>query len=179
MDSGDFYWNCGIFVWRAAAILEALEKFEPQTRGRLNTIAAAIDTPDYERVLGEEFPGVNPESVDVAVLERADQVAVLEAPFDWDDVGSWGALRRLLGDGDDAGNTVDAARFHASGAKDCTVRVVPAPGEARPHLVCALDVEDLIIVHTPDATLVARRGDENAVKRLIGELKDRGWDEYL
>ena len=178
LDRGTFYWNCGIFVWRTKTILDALERFEPQTFSRLQTIAAAIGTENYDAVLAEEFPGVNPESVDVAVLERADQVAVLEAPFDWDDVGSWGALRRLLGEGEH-GNTVDAAAFHASGAKDCTVRVVPGKDETRPHLVCALDVEDLIIVHTPDATLVAKRGDENAVKRLIGELKERGLEEYL
>ena len=173
LDSGEFYWNCGIFTWRAAAILDALEEYEPNTRARLATIAGAVGTADYERVVAEQFPECDSVSVDNAVLERTNNACVLEAPFDWDDVGSWGALRRLLGEDSD-GHAVDAAKFVSLESKNCTVRDTTGG-----HLVCALGVEDLIIVHTADATLVAKRGDENAVKRLISELKDRGLEDYL
>ena len=173
LDGGDFYWNCGIFTWRAAAILDALAEYEPNTRARLETIAAAVGTDGYEDAVAEQFPECDSVSVDNAVLERTDNACVLEAPFDWDDVGSWGALRRLLGE-DERGHSSDAAKFVSLESKNCTVR--DTTGE---HLICALGVENLIIVHTADATLVARRGDENAVKRLIGELKARGLEEYL
>ena len=173
IDSGDFYWNCGIFTWRAAAILAALETHEPNTRARLSAIAGAVGTDRYEETVAAEFPECDSVSVDNAVLERTDRACVLEAPFDWDDVGSWGALRRLLGE-DEHGHSTDAAKFVSLESENCTVR-----DTTDGHLICALGVEDLIIVHTADATLVAKRGDENAVKRLIAELKDRGLEEYL
>ena len=173
LDSGEFYWNCGIFTWRAAAILEALAEYEPNTRKRLTKIAGTVGTPHYEGTVDTEFPECDSVSIDNAVLERTDAACVLEAPFDWDDVGSWGALRRLLGE-DEQGHSADAKKFVSLESKNCTVR--DTTGE---HLICALGVEDLIIVHTADATLVAKRGDENAVKRLIGELKERGLEEYL
>ena len=173
IESGDFYWNCGIFTWRASAILDALAEHEPNTRARLSKIAGAVGTADYERTVAAEFPACDPVSIDNAVLERTNKACVLEAPFDWDDVGSWGALRRLLGEGEH-GHSADAAKFVSLESNNCTVRDTTGN-----HLICALGVEDLIIVHTADATLVAKRGDENAVKRLIGELKDRGLEEYL
>ena len=178
IDSGDFYWNCGIFTWRAAAILDALAEYEPNTRARLSTIADAVGTPDYEATVEREFPRCDSVSVDNAVLERTDSACVLEAPFDWDDVGSWGALRRLLGE-DEHGHSADAPKFVSLESNNCTVRDTTSTKDGGGHLICALGVEDLIIVHTADATLVAKRGDENAVKRLIGELKERGLEEYL
>ena len=171
--AGDFYWNCGIFTWRASAILDALAEFEPDTRAKLETIAGAVGSEDYDAVVAAEFPACDPVSIDNAVLERTGDACVLEAPFDWDDVGSWGALRRLLGEGEH-GHSSDAAKFVSLESKNCTVRDTTGG-----HLICALGVEDLIIVHTADATLVAKRGDENAVKRLIGALKDRGLEDYL
>ncbi|NNJ26591.1 mannose-1-phosphate guanylyltransferase [Alienimonas chondri] len=171
--SGDFYWNCGIFTWRADAILDALAEYESNTRARLETIAGVVGSDRYDEVVAEQFPQCDSVSIDNAVLERTDAACVLEAPFDWDDVGSWGALRRLLGE-DEQGHSSDAAKFVSLESKDCTVRDTTGK-----HLICALGVEDLIIVHTADATLVAKRGDENAVKRLIGELKERGLEEYL
>ena len=173
LDGGEFYWNCGIFTWRASAILGALAEHEPNTRARLETIAGAVGTDRYEDAVAEQFPKCDAVSIDNAVLERTDKACVLEAPFDWDDVGSWGALRRLLGE-DERGHAVDAAKFVSLESKNCTVRDTTGG-----HLICALGVEDLIIVHTADATLVAKRGDENAVKRLISELKDRGLEDYL
>ena len=178
LDSGEFYWNCGIFTWRAAAILAALSEYEPITRAKLASIAAAVGTDDYERAVADYFPACDSVSIDNAVLERTNKACVLEAPFEWDDVGSWGALRRLLGEDGD-GHSVDAPRFVSLDSKNCTVRDATAGDGGGGHLICALGVEDLIIVHTADATLVAKRGDENAVKRLIGELKTRGLEDYL
>ena len=177
IDAGNFYWNCGIFTWRAAAILDALAEYEPNTRARLANIAETVGTDRYEAAVETEFPACDSVSVDNAVLERTDSACVLEAPFEWDDVGSWGALRRLLGE-DEHGHSVDAAKFVSLESRNCTVRDTTAR-DGGGHLICALGVEDLILVHTADATLVAKRGDENAVKRLIGELKERGLEEYL
>ncbi|MEQ9408603.1 MAG: mannose-1-phosphate guanylyltransferase [Fuerstiella sp.] len=169
--AGNFYWNCGIFCWRADTILKQLETFQPETHQRLQTLAEAIGTDRYDAVLAEQFPQMNSVSIDVAVLEQATGVTVIEAPFTWDDVGSWLAVPRLIGQ-DPNGNTVDGP-FAGVDTKNCIVRSTPD------HLIATLGVDDLIIVHTEDATLVARRQDSERIKDLLQELKQRGDDQYL
>ncbi len=168
---GGFYWNCGIFVWRADRILRALAEYEPQIHERLLRLKEALGTESWQSSLESEFPQMNSISIDYAVLERADDVFVLEAPFEWDDVGSWQALTRLLGTDWD-GNTVDGP-FCGLNTKGCIVRT------SKDHLVATIGLEDCIVVHTPDATLVARKDDENAVKQLTALLEERGHEQFL
>jgi len=170
-DSGDFYWNCGIFCWKAAAILDQLAQHEPDMHERLTRLAATIGTPDYEVALEAEFPHMNRVAIDCAVLERADQVCVIEAPFHWDDVGSWLAVPRLAGT-DDQENTFDGL-VRSIDTKSCIVRTTDD------HLVATLGIEDCIIVHTADATLVARRDDSERVKELLELLKEQGDVAFL
>jgi len=110
-------------------------------------------------------------SIDYAVLERADTVAMLEAPFSWDDVGSWQALGRLRG-ADGAGNTVEGAYCGVNSGR-CIVRTTAD------HLVATIGMSDCIVVHTPDATLVARKDDEESIRRLIEILRERGYERFL
>ena len=171
VDEGSYYWNCGIFVWKAARILELIAEYEPAIYERLQSLQEAIGTPQWTAALDAEFPQMNSISIDYAVLERAQDVCVMEAPFDWDDVGSWHALARLLGD-DAQGNTLDGNVCQVD-SNGCIVR---SPGD---HLIAIAGVQDLIIVHTPDVTLVARKDDENAVRNLVAELEARGHSQYL
>lgn len=171
LQQGTYLWNCGIFIWRAETILQELERHEPELHAGLTRLRKALDTPLGEAAIAEEFPRLKSISIDYAVLERAANVFVLEAPFEWDDVGSWEALSRLNGvDGD--GNTLGGVHCSLD-SRGC---IVQTSGE---HLVATIDVEDLLIVHTPDATLVARRGDEQSLRKLIDELRSRGLDRYL
>jgi mannose-1-phosphate guanylyltransferase len=172
VSSGRFYWNCGIFVWRVERILRAMAEYEPEIHGRLMALRAAVGRPGWNELLAAEFPQMKSISIDYAVLERAAGVAVLEAPFDWDDVGSWQALVRLLGR-DSEGNTVDGL-FCGVDAHGCIIRSTEAN-----HLVAVADVDDLIIVHTPDATLVARRDDEAGLRKLVEQLATLGHDRFL
>ncbi|HEV3418015.1 MAG TPA: mannose-1-phosphate guanylyltransferase, partial [Pirellulales bacterium] len=103
--AGNFYWNSGIFIWKARTILEALERHEPEMHGHLRTIAAAERTADFAAVFAREFAAIRGVSIDYAVMEKARNVAVIEAPFEWDDVGSWHAIARLRGV-DAQGNTI-------------------------------------------------------------------------
>ncbi|HUE69883.1 MAG TPA: mannose-1-phosphate guanylyltransferase [Pirellulaceae bacterium] len=169
--AGNFYWNSGIFVWQARTILDAIAKHEPEMAARLSTIRQAIGTPDYPDVLEREFTAIQGKSIDYAVMERHSQVAVIEAPFAWDDVGSWQSLARTLG-ADEAGNTIVGKHLgiRTSGT------IVRTTGD---HLVATLGVSDLIVVHTPDATLVASKHDEEAIRELVKELQQRGWQEFL
>lgn len=172
VEAGRFYWNCGIFVWRADRILASLEDFEPEIHAHLMTLREALGTDRFADVLAAEFPQMKSISIDYAVLERAEDVCVLEAPFEWDDVGSWPALERLIGT-DEAGNTIDAT-FVGLGARGCIVRSTDEE-----HLIAAAGLEDCVIVHTPDATLVARKSDENALRELVRLIEERGYERFL
>ncbi len=171
LDSGDFYWNCGIFVWRADRILEAIKELEPKIHERLTQLATAIGSDGWQSELETQFPQMKSISIDYAVLERSECVSVVEAPFEWDDVGSWQALPRLM-ESDENGNTIDA-QFCGIDTEGCIIR---APDG---HLIATVGLKDFIVVHTPDATLVAPRGDEEAVKKLVELLNERGETEFL
>jgi len=167
----DYYWNCGIFVWRADAILRALAEYEPEIAARCDQLRPMIGTRQWDAGLAEIFPSMPSISIDYAVLERAKSVFVLPAPFQWDDVGSWQALPRFLPHDND-GNTV-AATHCGIETHGCIIA-----GE-KDHLIATFGVKDLIIIHTPTVTLVADRRDENSIRELIAEVDRRGLHEYL
>jgi mannose-1-phosphate guanylyltransferase len=169
--SGGFYWNSGIFIWRARTIDDALARFEPEMHRRLTAIAGAYGQPDFNSVFATEFAAIRGKSIDYAVLEHSENVVVVEAPFSWDDVGSWQALARLC-ESDSNGNTVVGEHLGLS-TQGCIIR---SEGS---HLIATLGMKDCIIVHTPDVTFVARKQDEESVRKIVEMLKAQGREEYL
>lgn len=169
---GTFYWNAGIFVARAETLVGALRTFEPDLMCTIAAIAERTDDPSFAATLAERFPGVTAKSIDYAVMERYPQVSVIEATFEWDDVGNWLALERMRSQDVD-GNTVDAERFLGLNTTGSIIRA------AGGHLVVTLGVQDLIVVHTPDATLVANKRDESALRQIVEQLEIRGWTDVL
>ena len=91
--TGNFLWNAGIFVWQAKTIIEALAEHQPVCLEHLRRIADNWETPQRNEVFSEEFAAIKGVSIDYAVLEHATEVAVIEAPFTWDDLGGWSAVR--------------------------------------------------------------------------------------
>ena len=171
VDSGEYYWNSGIFVWRAATILDALRKRQPEMLAHLEKIADTWDTKDRRNVFEREFAAIKPISIDYAVMEHATDVAVIEAPFEWDDLGGWQSLARLLGS-DANGNTI-VGKHLGLGTSGTIVRT---DGE---HLIVTLGIKDCIIVHTPNATLVADRHSEEQIRQVVKRLEELGWSDYL
>ncbi|MEN0109877.1 MAG: sugar phosphate nucleotidyltransferase, partial [Planctomycetota bacterium] len=169
--SGSFYWNSGIFVWRAKTILDALRERQPETLAHLETIVEAWGKPGGDEVFEREFAAIDGVSIDYAVMEHATNVAVIEAPFEWDDLGGWQSLPRRLG-ADADGNTIVGKHL---GLKT-TGSIVRTSDD---HLVATIGVEDLIVVHTDGATLVANKHDEESIRKIVKELESRGWEECL
>ncbi len=169
--SGQYYWNSGIFVWHARTILDALAEHQAELFEHLKQIESAWGTDQYNAVLEREFTAIRGISIDYAVMEHATDVAVIEAPFDWDDVGSWQSLSRLQGT-DDAGNTV-IGRHLGVNTRGTIVR---SDGD---HLVVTLGLRDCIVVHAPDATLVANKHDEESIREVVRRLEEQGWNDFL
>jgi mannose-1-phosphate guanylyltransferase len=169
--AGTYLWNAGIFVWKAATIIAALDERQPECMAHLRRIAAAWDTPTRDTVFATEFAAINGISIDYAVLEHARDVAVIEAPFGWDDLGGWSAVARQRS-ADAEGNTAVGRHLGI----DSTGTVIQTDND---HLVVTLGLTDILVVHTADATLVAHRAHEEAVRKVVTELEKRGWNEYL
>jgi mannose-1-phosphate guanylyltransferase len=169
--SGKYYWNSGIFVWRAATVLGELQARQPELVTAVRRIAAASETARYDEVLAAEYPSLVKLSIDIAVMEKAKEVLVVRAPFVWDDVGSWLALeRRHPQDAQD--NTILAE--HA-GIETYNCIIAGEPGK----LIATVGVSDLVIIQDGDAILVAQRHDETNLKKLVESLKERGLEKYL
>lgn len=169
--TGEYYWNSGIFVWRAAAIMRALQELQPQLLAAIERIVDAWPTPQGNAVFEREYTALNKISIDYAVLEQAPDVLTVQAPFRWDDIGSWLALeRRHPQDAD--GNTVLAAHCGVN-TKNCLV--VADAG----LLVATVGVDNLLIVQDGNAILVADRREEGAIRQIVELLKKKGLEKYL
>lgn len=171
VDSQDYYWNSGIFAWKAQTILDALDQFAPAISSHITTISRTIGTPEFNHAFQREFAAMEGKSIDYAVMEHYQNVAVIEAPFQWDDLGSWRSLARLHGT-DDESNT-RLGRTLTVATSNSIVR------STDDHLVATIGLDNIIVVHTPDATLVARRDDEEAVREVVRLIEEKGWHEYL
>jgi mannose-1-phosphate guanylyltransferase len=169
--SGEYCWNSGIFAWRAAAILKQLEEHQPRLRAAVARIADAWAGAQSDSVFRHEYDKLDKISIDFAVLEKAREVLVIEAPFRWDDVGSWLALERLHPQ--DADNNTVLADHSGIRSRNCVV-----VGEAG-RLIATVGVENLLIVQEGDAILVADRRDEAGIRQLVELLKKKGLDKYL
>ena len=171
LNAGTFLWNSGIFVWKAKTIMAELKQNEPAMHQQLVTIGEAIGTPEFEAVFQREFAAIEGRSIDYAVMEKAKDVVVIEAPFDWDDLGSWQAISRLRGV-DPSGNTVVGKHL----GLDTTGTIVRTSDD---HLVVTIGLDDCIVVHTPDATFVANKHREESVREIVKTLEENGWKEHL
>jgi mannose-1-phosphate guanylyltransferase len=169
--SGDFYWNSGIFIWKAKTILDALRERQPEMLQHLESIGDAWGTPQQHEVFTREFSLIKGISIDYAVMEHAENVAVIEAPYDWDDLGTWQSLARLAG-ADRFDNTIIGRHL----GMNTTGTIVRTDDE---HLVVTVGLTDCLVVHTPEATLVANKHDEEAIREIVKLLETRGWTEYL
>ena len=166
---GDHLWNAGLFAFRPEAMSAAIARHLPALASGVDRLASAWGTPSWVAALGELYAGLPRISIDYGVMEKVQDALLLPLPLRWDDVGAWDALARLL-PMDAAGNVAQGQEIILDGRN----LIVSATG----GMVAAKGVADLIIVHTPDVTLVCRRDDAEGVKALVAELEQRGLGRY-
>jgi mannose-1-phosphate guanylyltransferase len=174
LDSGEYLWNSGMFVWRASTVLEALAEHLPATAEGLARVVAAPAGPRRDAVLAELFPTLPRISVDYAVLEPAatepGRVLVADLDADWLDVGSWPALAGTLAT--EAGDAVRGLSVVVDGGGNIVFSDDPD------HLVALVGVRDCVVVHTADVTMVCPVADAERVKRLLAEVEARYGSRY-
>lgn len=161
--SGRHAWNSGMFAWRTGTILREIESRLPETRAAVRKLAAAWYGPDGPRAAAELYPTLQRTSIDFAVMEHAKNVLVVESDFDWHDVGNWTALEKILRR--DEGGNVRAATYTA--LTDSRDSIVVSEGD---HLIAAIGMENLIVVHSENATLICHRDRIQEIRNLVAKL---------
>ena len=162
----EFYWNAGMFFWRLSSLLSELNHTSPKHHDALLEIAQYLASGE-EQQAEELFCTLPDISIDYALMEGAKNVAMVEAAFEWDDLGSWDALDRYMVK-DARGNSFvgDAILLHSA---DCMVH-----NESKNMTVCVLGGYDLMVITTDDAVLVCNRDQAQSVRAVVDELKRRG-----
>ncbi|OGR31044.1 MAG: mannose-1-phosphate guanylyltransferase/mannose-6-phosphate isomerase [Desulfuromonadales bacterium GWC2_61_20] len=169
--SGDYFWNSGMFLFKASTYLEALAGFAPDILAacRRSFTGASRDL-DFVRLEAAAFSTCRSDSIDYAVMEKADNGVMLPLAADWSDVGSWSALWEI-GSKDAAGNHVEGDVL-AVATSGCYLK-------ASSRLLAAVGLEDLVVVETADAVMVAHRDKVQEVKKIVEALKAAGRSEAV
>lgn len=172
ISSGEYYWNSGMFAWRAATILGELRRHLPHSHAAFMEIAAAWNTDARADKLQLLYPTLMKVSVDFAIMERAQRVLVVEMDCNWVDVGSWTALESLQ-DPDENGNVKVCRNASHLGSRG---NITVAEDD---HLIATIGVDDLVIVHSADATLICTKRDSQGLKELVDKLRKEFGEQYI
>ena len=169
LDAGDYYWNSGLFLFRAGAYLDELAALQPaMVRACRAAVEGAVADLDFTRLDAEAFAAAPADSIDYAVMEHTRAAAVVPLEAGWSDVGAWSTLWEI-GERDGDGNLLTGDVI-AEGVRDSYIR-------ADGPLIAALGVSDLVVVGTEDAVLVADRGRVQDVRGLVRRLEAEGRPE--
>jgi mannose-1-phosphate guanylyltransferase len=163
VDSGNYSWNSGMFIWKVDRILKEFQQQMPGFFEKLSEIKEVLDSLTYPQILDQIWPTVEKQTIDYGIMENAEDVIVIPVEIGWNDIGSWGSLFDLS-PLDEDGNLVVGNPLNIDTKRTLIY------GEKR--LIATLGVEDLIIIDTEDALLVCSRDREQDVKAIVDQLKN-------
>ena len=165
LESGQYLWNSNMFVWKARTILDLFAKFEPEMYALLERIGTAAKVGREADVIAQIYPQMKNIAIDHAIIERASDIATLQADIEWSDIGAWGALTDVL-PVDENGNLLRGDVLSLN-AKNTTVY------GGKDKIIALVDVENLIVVDTGDALLIVPRDGSQRVKNVVAALDER------
>jgi mannose-1-phosphate guanylyltransferase len=171
LQSGNYLWNGGIFVFRADAILKALGEHMPEMQKGLEALRKSVGKRTYAGVLKRVFPKLPSQSIDYGVMERAKNIAVLPGDFGWSDVGSFAAIPEVR-PADAHGNVVSGEGAVLVDCKGCVVLAQKRP-------LAVIGLTDTVVVDSGDAVLVVPRSRSQDVRQVVEALKTLKLDKYL
>ena len=169
LGQGDMFWNTGIFIWKASTILAEIRRFLPDLFEGLQEIERKIGTDQEAETLRKIYLRLPSISIDYAVLEKSDRLAVIPSDMGWEDVGSWNALDQVLPKDPD-GNIITGNVINIASHKSIVY--------AGKRLVAVVGLEGIVVADTDDATLICAKERAQEVKQVVETLKKRNGDEY-
>ena len=168
---GDYYWNSGMFVWRASVILAEIQRHLPEVYRIVQAILAGSRAAgSFQQAVEEHFAAMPAISIDYGVLEKSDRVSLIPCDIGWNDVGSWHAVHEISAK-DASGNTLQGNVV----ALDCRNSLI----RAEKRLVAAIGVEDLCVIETADAVLISKSDQTQRVREVVDTLEQRGATEHI
>ena len=173
LDTGQYFWNSGMFVWKAKTILANLQKFLPEATEPLTRIQADWGGPNQQQTLQDWFVKLPKISIDFAVMEKADKVHAIKLDCRWLDLGSFAALADIISP--DTDNNIVISDTNE--LLDCKNSIVVT--EDKGHLIAAIGLENMVIAHSPDATLVCRIDQTDKLKELLELIKQHAGEKFL
>ncbi len=171
--SGEYSWNSGMFIWRADRAMRDFERHQPAIYAMCSYLQSAATAPDYEDKLADIWETMPRLSIDFAIMEKADNIAVIPDDIGWSDVGNWTSLYDILPQ-DSFGNCIKGAASDIRVILDTRDTLVFSD-----RLAVAIGVEDLVVVDTEDALLVCHKDRTQDVKQVVDYLRENGNEEYL
>ena len=170
INSSEFLWNTGIFVWKAENILLQMKTFMCELHDSLDAIYDSLGTTQYETVLNREWELIQPESIDYGILEKAKNVYIIEADYQWNDLGSWHSLFTVL-------TKNKKTNYHDGDviSVQSENNLVISPN----RLTAVVGVNNMAIINLDDATLIVPHDKSEAVKDVVNMLKTMNKSEYL
>ncbi len=169
--SGEYLWNSGMFFWRATLICELFERFLPRLYNKMAVMDGKYGTEESIEILREIYPTLEKISVDYGIMERVSEALVIKGDFGWNDIGSWETLGSVFAP--DENDNVIKATIVTENTKSCIVY------SESDKMIATIGVCDLVIVDTEDALLVADKGQVQNVKKLVEQLKEKGYTNLL
>ncbi len=173
LNSDQYFWNSGMFVWKAKTILANLQKFLPEATEPLAKIQADWGSPNQQQTLQDWFVKLPKISIDFAVMEKADRVYAIKLDCRWLDMGSFAALADIISS--DKDNNIVVAG--TSELLDCKNSIIVT--EEKGHLIAAIGLENMVVAHSPDATLVCYIDQTQRLKELLELIKQHAGEKFL
>ncbi|MCK5075237.1 MAG: mannose-1-phosphate guanylyltransferase [Calditrichia bacterium] len=172
IESNDFFWNSGMFIWRVNVLLKAIDNYLPDVYEEFSKAFNFWNTPDFSKHLEVAYKKVKGTSIDYGVMQEAENVFMIPGNFKWNDIGSWDVVAKLSGEGDKNSNIVHAKN---RAIIDTTNSYISSPKK----LVATVGIDDLIVIDTEDALLICKKERSQDVKDVVDDLKIKGLDKYL
>ncbi|TAJ56205.1 MAG: mannose-1-phosphate guanylyltransferase [Chitinophagaceae bacterium] len=170
--SGDFLWNAGIFIWQVKNVIKAFEIYQPEMFELFDSEKEHFNTPAENEAINRIYPLCTNVSIDIAIMEKADNVYVIPSSFGWSDLGTWNSAYDNL-EKDYLGNAVAGENVIVIDATRCMVSA------ANEKLVVLQGLDDFIIVDTKDVLLICKKEKEQSIKEYVAEVKRNKGDKYL
>jgi mannose-1-phosphate guanylyltransferase/mannose-6-phosphate isomerase len=168
---GSYYWNSGMFVWRASVILAEMKRYLPAVHQIVQTILAESRAGvSFQQAVERHFAAMPSISIDYGVLEKSDRVSLIPCDIGWNDVGSWQAVHEIAAK-DENGNALQGNVI----AVDCRNSLI----RAEKRLVAAVGVEDLCVIETADAVLISKSDQTQRVRDVVDALHEKGATEHI
>lgn len=170
VESGDFLWNSGMFIWHTSAILKEMQMHLPDLYDGLQKVKHSLDNDDYENVLNNVYGQLKNISIDYGIMEKSNKVFLTKGEFSWSDVGSWEEVYQLSGKDED-GNAKKGNIY----TDQTTGSYIYSPDK----FAAVVGVDNLIVINSDDALLIVKREQSQDVKKIVDHLKLNKMSDYI